>query len=97
MMRLAVIAAVERGICVCMPVHDALLIEAPEAEIETAVAETSALMEQASRIVLHGEPVRTDAKIVRYPDRYTEPRGAVLWREICRLALHSIGAPTYPQ
>ncbi len=96
MLRLAIIGAVERGIRVCAPVHDALLIEAPEAEIEAAAAETSALMVQASRIVLGGEPVRTDAKIIRHPDRYEEPRGGALWAEICRLVPPLIGAPTGP-
>lgn len=96
MLRLAIVAAVERGIRVAAPVHDALLIEAPEAEIEAAVAETSALMTHASRIVLAGEPVRTDAKIIRWPDRYNEPRGALLWQEICRLVPAPIGTPTCP-
>lgn len=97
MLRLAIIAAVERGIRVCAPVHDALLIEAPAAEIEAAAAETSALMTHASRIVLGGEPVRTDVKIIRWPERYAEPRGAVLWQEICRLVPGPIGTPTCPQ
>ena len=96
MLRLAIIAAVERGIRVCAPVHDALLIEAPDAEIEAAVAETSALMTQASRIVLGGVPVRVDAKIIRHPDRYDEPRGAGLWREVCRLTPALKGTPTCP-
>jgi DNA polymerase-1 len=96
MLRLAIIAAVERGIRVCAPVHDALLVEAPEAEIEAVVAETSALMTQASRIVLGGEPVRTDAKIIRWPDRYVEPRGAALWQQLLRLLPAPIGTPTCP-
>jgi hypothetical protein len=96
MLRLAIIGAVERGIRVCAPVHDALLIEAPVDDIEAAAAETSALMTQASRIVLGGEPVRTDAKIIRHPDRYEEPRGGALWAEICRLVPPLIGAPTGP-
>ena len=97
MLRLAIIAAVERGIRVCAPVHDALLIEAPVDDIEAAAAETSALMTHASRIVLGGEPVRTDVKIIRWPERYVEPRGAVLWQEICRLTPSPIGTPTCPQ
>jgi hypothetical protein len=96
MLRLAIIAAVERGIRVCAPVHDALLVEAPEAEIEAVVAETSALMTQASRIVLGGEPVRTDAKIIRWPDRYVEPRGGALWQQLLRLLPAPIGTPTCP-
>ncbi len=96
MLRLAIIGAVEHGIRVCCPVHDALLIEAPEPEIEAAVAVTSEQMSLASRIVLGGEPVRTDVKIIRWPDRYVEPRGAVLWDEIRRLVPALIGTPTCP-
>lgn len=96
MLRLAIIAVVERGVRVCCPVHDALLIEAPEGEIEKAVAVTSEQMTHASRIVLGGEPVRTDAKIIRWPERYVEPRGAVLWQEIGRLVPALIGAPSCP-
>src|SRR6516165_4837643 len=52
MLRLACCMATERGIQVCAPVHDALLIEAPIDEIEMAVATTRELMAEASRIVL---------------------------------------------
>src|SRR5262249_1971516 len=54
MLRLACCLATERGIQVCAPVHDALLIEAPIDEIETAVATTREVMAEASRIVLSG-------------------------------------------
>lgn len=85
MLRLAVIAAVEHGIRVCAPVHDALLIEASADEIDEAVYLTRNLMGQASRIVLSGFEVRTDVKIVRHPDRWTDPRGAFMWEKICSL------------
>ena len=32
-------------------------------------------MRRASEIVLAGFPLRTDAKIVKYPDRYADKRG----------------------
>jgi len=38
MLRLALIGATERGVRVCGPIHDALLIEAPSADIDEAVA-----------------------------------------------------------
>ncbi len=37
MLRLACCLATERGVAVCAPVHDALLVEGPDAEIETVV------------------------------------------------------------
>src|SRR5262249_47052334 len=78
--------ATERGIRVCGPIHDALLIEAPEAEIDDAVAGTQRAMREASEIVLAGFPLRTDAKIVRYPDRHSDPRGAHFWRTVLELS-----------
>lgn len=82
MLRLAIIGAVERGIRVCAPVHDALLIEATSEDIEEHVRQTCELMGQASRAVLNGTTVRTDTKIIRYPERYTEGRGATIWRRL---------------
>lgn len=98
MLRFAVIAAVEHGIRVCAPVHDALLIEAPVEEIEEAVVVTSRLMQEASRLVLHGTTVLTDAKIIRAPDRYRDGRGETIWRLLEELvpALCPAGTPTCP-
>jgi DNA polymerase-1 len=85
MLRLACCLATERGIEVCAPVHDALLIAAPIDEIETAVATTREAMAEASRIVLNGFTVRTDAKVTRYPDRFTDARGTRMWNVVTRL------------
>ena len=54
MLRLACCLATERGLAVCAPVHDAILIEAPAAEIDEHVAALQACMREASRIVLGG-------------------------------------------
>ena len=54
MLRLACCLATERGIRVCAPVHDALLIEAPLERDRRAVAALQACMREASRIVLGG-------------------------------------------
>jgi hypothetical protein len=82
MMRLACCLATERGNTVCCPVHDALLVEGPDAEIETVVAETQRAMSEASELCLPGFPLRTDAKIVRWPDRYMDPRGEWMWETV---------------
>jgi hypothetical protein len=79
MLRLACCLATERGIRVCAPVHDALLIEAPLTEIEASVAATQAAMVEASTVVLSGFALRSDAQIVRYPDRYIDERGRRMW------------------
>jgi hypothetical protein len=85
MMRLAACLATERGVGVCCPVHDAFLIEAPAGEIETETGRMQAAMREASELVLPGFPLKTDAKIVRHPDRYTDPRGERMWGAVGRI------------
>jgi hypothetical protein len=85
MLRLACCLATERGVSVCAPVHDALLIEAPEFLIEEAVADCQAAMIEASAVVLDGFELRSDAKIVRHPDRYSDPRGEQFWGTVWNL------------
>jgi DNA polymerase I-like protein with 3'-5' exonuclease and polymerase domains len=82
MLRIACILATERGLRVCAPVHDALLVEANEDDIEAVVAQTQAAMKEASALVLPGFPLRTEAKIVRYPERYGDPRGVQMWETV---------------
>src|SRR5262249_50415110 len=64
MMRLACCLATERGIMVCAPVHDALLVEGPADGIEGVVSATQVVMRVASELVLPGFPLRTDTKVV---------------------------------
>ena len=85
MMRLACSEATEKGIGVCCPVHDALLIEAPVNEIELAVKATQAVMQKASEIVLDGFPLRTEAKTIRHQERYFDKRGKAMWEIVCEL------------
>ena len=82
MLRLACCLATERGIRVCAPVHDALLVEGRIDLIDEVVADTQAAMAEASRVVLDGFELRTDAEIVRWPDRYMDKRGAKMWGTI---------------
>jgi DNA polymerase-1 len=74
--------ATERGIEVVAPVHDAIMICAPLDRLDEDVARARAAMAEASRIVLDGFELRTDANIVRYPDRYMDPRGTVMWQRV---------------
>ncbi len=89
-LRIACILAVRHGIKLLAPVHDAVLIEAPIDRIEADVALMQEIMRRASRIVLNAtadgtHELRTDAKIVRFPDRYTDPRGAEIWDRVTEL------------
>jgi hypothetical protein len=85
MMRLAACLATESGIEVCAPVHDAFLICAPLERLDDDVARMRACMAEASRSVLNGFDLRTDAELIRHPNRYQDPRGAVMWDRVSRL------------
>lgn len=89
MLRLACCYAIEMGIRVCAPVHDALLIEAPLDILDDMVTATQAAMSDASAAVLGGFRLRSDAKIIRYPDRYMDERGAVMWDTVQQILGHS--------
>jgi DNA polymerase I len=85
MMRLAACLSTERGIGVCCPVHDAFLIEADADAIEADTGRMRDAMREASELVLPGFPLKTDAKIVRHPDRYSDPRGERMWNAVGRI------------
>jgi hypothetical protein len=86
MLRLACVFATERGVNVCGPVHDALLIEAAESEIGNAVATAKQAMLDASRVVLGGFELRVEGggptDVVRWPDRYKDKRGEQMWKVV---------------
>lgn len=86
MLRLACCMLVEAGIGLCAPVHDAVLIEAPASAIHETVHRAKQIMGEASRLVLSGFEIGTDAKIVRSPDRYIDDSGYDFWCTIMRLA-----------
>lgn len=91
MLRLACIFASERGIQVCATVHDAILIEAPLDELERTIEIAQAAMSDASAVVLDGFRLNSDAKRVRYPDRYFDKGGVEMWNRVWGL----IGKPEY--
>jgi hypothetical protein len=84
-LRLAVCLGIENGIKICGPVHDAVLIESPLGQIESDVAKMRTCMERASEVVLDGFKLGTDCVVVRYPDRYMDPRGRQFWDTIMSL------------
>ena len=82
MLRIACILINEEGIDICAPVHDALLIEAPEEEIDKAVALAQRCMEKASMIVLDRFKLASDAKVIRNPERFHEDSGQAFWDKV---------------
>lgn len=85
MLRLACCLATERGIEVCAPVHDAVLICAPFERLDADVAAMQEAMHEASRVVLAGFELRTDVATYHHPDRYQDPRGKTMWDRITAL------------
>lgn len=89
-LRIACIWATRYGIGLRAPVHDALLIEAPIEQLEAEIALLQEIMRRASRVVLNPYAdgtfeLRTDAKIIRYPNRYTDHRGDAIWADVLQL------------
>ena len=82
MLRHACCLATERGFRVCAPIHDAILIEAPLDRLDEDVRAVQQAMEDASALVLGGFRLRSEAKLVRYPERYEDPRGKKMWETV---------------
>ena len=85
MLRLACCLSTERGIGVCAPVHDAVMICAPVDRLELEIAGMRATMAEASREILAGVELRTDVHRVAYPHRYHDTRGTVMWNRVMEL------------
>ncbi|HEU5115970.1 MAG TPA: hypothetical protein VFT74_04770, partial [Isosphaeraceae bacterium] len=94
MLRLACCLATEQGINVCVPVHDALLVEASTDDIDEVVVRTREAMAEASEVVLSGFRLRSTARTVIWPDRYMDERGREMWNRVMRL-LPSIEKPDH--
>lgn len=85
MLRLACCMVSEAGIKICAPVHDAILIEAPLAQLDDAIERTQELMAKASAIVLNGFRLSSDAEVIRYPNRYCDERGSKMWNTVMKI------------
>jgi hypothetical protein len=85
MLRLACCLGTERGVEVCAPVHDAVLIGAPLDQLDTQVEAMREAMAEASRAVLDGFELRTDAELIRYPRRDRDARGVTMWTTVMEL------------
>lgn len=98
MMRIAACIATERGVEVCLSVHDAFLICAPLDRLEEAITIMKQAMVEASRAVLGGFELRVDCPdefdengtpnefphVIRYPNRYMDKRGAKMWDTVLK-------------
>jgi DNA polymerase I len=85
MLRLACCLGTERGVEICGPVHDAVLICAPLDRLGRDIATMRAAMAEASRAVLSGFELRTDVHTICHPHRYMDSRGRVMWHHVMQL------------
>jgi DNA polymerase-1 len=98
MLRIAIAETHLRGVSICAPLHDALLIEAPIWKIERAVQLTREAMAIASKTILSGFELRVDCQddkivkgrlvrgdITRFPQRFYSEDGAEFWNRIQKL------------
>ena len=85
MMRIAAIAGTEAKIEVCAPVHDAFLIAAPLSRLDEDVEAMQEIMSKAGQAVTGGLDIRTEAEVIRWPDRYMDERGKVMWEKVVGL------------
>jgi DNA polymerase I len=74
-LRAAVIFADAIGIEMVATAHDAVLIEAPEDQIEAKVAEMAYCMKLASAVLCDGFTLEVDWDIRRHGERFIEDRG----------------------
>lgn len=85
MLRVACMLATEAGLEVCAPVHDALLVEGEADDIDGVIESVGYAMTAAAEAVLGGLTVKTDATVVAWPERYSDPRGAEMWARVTEL------------
>jgi DNA polymerase I len=92
-LRIACRLGTERGVTICGPLHDAVLISAPLDRLDHDIAVMRDAMAEASRAVLGGFELRTDVNVIKYPDRFMdEKRGRKMWDHIMRLLAQAEGA-----
>jgi DNA polymerase I-like protein with 3'-5' exonuclease and polymerase domains len=85
-LRIACILLDEAGIKIIAPIHDAILVECEGEGAEETILKAQTLMTQASTLILGPDnPIRTETKIIQYPDRYFDKRGAETWDKITNI------------
>jgi hypothetical protein len=86
MMRAAANRAIAEGIFVCCPIHDAFLIMAPVDRIDADTHRMQEIMTWASRQVLDGPQIRSEAKIFKHPRFFNKvkKKARSMWHKVHR-------------
>jgi hypothetical protein len=85
MLRWACSLAIDRGLVVNCPIHDALLVEGRLDDVEDFLSAAQRAMADASAIVLDGPRLGTDMKAIRWPDRFRDDDGWNTWSRIVEM------------
>jgi len=85
MLRIACIMIAQEGITLCAPVHDAILIEAPEDLIQEHVEIAQRCMAKASHFILNGFELTSDAEIFRHPQRFLDESAEIFWEKVMEI------------
>jgi hypothetical protein len=81
-LRAACILGEGRGLELVAPVHDALMCEGLAEDAEDISVALDRTMRDASRAVLRGYELRTDAQVIHHAGRFFDKRGLRMWTEI---------------
>lgn len=84
MLRLACCMLTERGVRICAPIHDAVLIEASVTEIDAVVAKAQGIMAEASALVLDGFTLSTDKMDITETKPWKDEKGKELWDRLMK-------------
>lgn len=90
-LRIACILGWERGVQICAPLHDAVLIEAPTEQIEEAIAAMSRAMRDASKIVL-GHELRVSHETIGPGERWLNKKTRPMWNRIVSIVTRTKAA-----
>jgi DNA polymerase I len=82
LLRLAIVLAARKGVRIIATVHDAIMIEAHDEDIDEHVRLAKEAMDEACRKVL-GDVIRTECQVIPANGRYYDAKGEKLWNVIC--------------
>jgi DNA polymerase-1 len=83
LLQISSIAAMNRGLELAAPIHDAIVLVAPASQANEHAKLIQDIMGAASEFVLGGCRLRTELEIVRHPDRFYDKDGKAMWQTVC--------------
>lgn len=85
MLRIACILIRKAGVTLCAPLHDAILIESSNELIEEHTKITQRCMVEASKILLDGFALSSDAEIIHHPNRFLDKSTQPFWDQVMEI------------